>query len=184
MDLNLEINLPFAYNCLGKADMRKVVIRLWSIDLNIDLLQKSLKSIYISNLKYLSFGCILILTKHRMKNNFWLSNKLRLSSTNKNRKIAPTCDSYLNATHWCIEYSMHCIHCIWCIVFYALYSMLCILFIIIIHCIKLIEFFALCYMHCILCIVCHAFYSMHCILCIVFSAVFNMQIIQCIVLNT
>ena len=51
----------------------------------------------------------------------------------KNRKIAPSCDSYLNIL--CIEYCVICIvlyvmnsmHCILGIVFYALYSVRCIL---------------------------------------------------------
>ena len=62
----------------------------------------------------------------------------------KNRKIAPSCDSYLN---------------ILCILFYALYSM---------HCIILNVFYEMYSMHCILCIVFYASYFMLWITWIVF----------------
>ena len=51
----------------------------------------------------------------------------------KTRKIAPSCDSYLNAIHWILSYILctafyvlYSMHCILCIVFYALYCILCI----------------------------------------------------------
>ena len=85
----------------------------------------------------------------------WPDHYSRASRRRKNRKIAPSCDSYWNAIHYalwirfyCIKYSMHCSLCI---VFYALY-----------------------YMHNILCIILYAFYSMHCIQCIVFNALYYM----------
>jgi hypothetical protein len=96
----------------------------------------------------------------------------------KNRKIALSCDSYLNARHQCIEfccikYAMHCIlfnalyyalykmHCILCIIFHALYTM---------YFILCSVFYRIYSIHCIPCI-----YNIHCILCILFYALYFAQ---------
>jgi hypothetical protein len=85
------------------------------------------------------------LVGYTFKIQLWLSKN---EEGKKNRKIAPSCDSYLNIC--CIV----CMHCLLCIVFYVMYFMYCIL------CIVLYVLYS---MHCILCVVFYPFYSLHCI---------------------
>ena len=97
------------------------------------------------------------------------------TNSDKNRKIAPSCDSYLDTI--CVVYSMHYIvssvlcymHCTLSIVFYALYSMPGIYK----HCILYISFCAMSSMHHIVCIVLYAVCSMHCFVLILFYAFYS-----------
>ena len=76
----------------------------------------------------------------------------------KNRKIAPSCDSYLNALKFVASNIL-------CILIYALFSM---------HCILCSVKYALYAMQYKECIVYYASYSMHCLLCNVFYALYSM----------
>jgi hypothetical protein len=83
----------------------------------------------------------------------------------KNRKIAPSCDSYLN-TLCSVLYAVYSMYCVICNVLCVLYSMQCILSIVFyvsyyMHFIPCIVFYTLDYMHWILCIIFYALDSMH-----------------------
>ena len=87
--------------------------------------------------------------------------KIMSSAVFKNRKIVPSCDSYLNGTHYVYFivfitlYTLYYMHCIICIIFHALYS---------IDCILSIDFYALYSMHYTQFIVLYAVYPPSCIL--------------------
>ena len=94
----------------------------------------------------------------------------------KNRKIKPSCDSYLNTIYsmhyliFTVFYDSYYTRCIPRNVYYALHPMHCILFII------CIVFNALYFIYCILWIIFYALYHKYCILCIVSYALHSIDL--------